>query len=369
MAQHLVVVPHTHWDREWYRTHEEFRVRLVALVDQVLDLLERDPAFRHFTLDGQTIVVDDYLAVRPGARARIEKLVREGRLLLGPWHVLPDEWLVSGEALIRNLRTGLARAEALGGAMRLGYVPDQFGHVGQLPQIFHRFGFAGAALWRGVGADVGETAFWWEAPDGTKLLTLHLVGGYGNATHLPLEREALTRRLGRVLAELRPFVRGTTCCLMNGSDHVPPQPGLPAALAAAVPRLSPAAEFEIATLPRVLERVRHEQGDTAPCHRGELRSGLRAPLLPGCASARLLAEAARVRERPSPDAGAGAAGRVGGLPRRCPWTGSCSTSPGASLSRTIPTIPSAAARSTRCTRRWRRASIACRISCAPSSRS
>jgi alpha-mannosidase len=284
---HLVVVPHTHWDREWYRTHEAFRVRLVALVDLVLDVLENDPDFSHFTLDGQTIVVDDYLAVRPHARARIEKLVREGRLLVGPWHVLPDEWLVSGEALIRNLRFGLERAAALGGAMRLGYVPDQFGHVGQLPQVFQRFGFDGAALWRGVGDDVKETAFWWEAPDGTRLLTLYLATGYGNAALLPLEPDALAARLDRTVAQLSPFVPATTYCFMNGSDHLSPAPGLPAALAAAVPRMKSPASYEIGTLPRVHARLLQEQGERAPVHRGELRSGLRAPLLPGCASARL----------------------------------------------------------------------------------
>ena len=141
--RHLVVVPHTHWDREWYLTHEAFRFRLVHLLDDVLDLLERDPAFRHFTLDGQTIVLADYLEVRPGARERIAKLVRDGRLLVGPWFVLPDEWLVSGEALIRNLRRGLAGARALGPVMRIGYVPDQFGHVGQLPAAAGRLRLRG----------------------------------------------------------------------------------------------------------------------------------------------------------------------------------------------------------------------------------
>ncbi len=286
-SPHLVIVPHTHWDREWYRTHEAFRVRLVSLVDLVLDILEQDPSFRHFTLDGQTIVLDDYLAVRPGARPRIEKLVAEGRLVVGPWHVLPDEWLVSGEALIRNLRFGLERAGAVGGAMRVGYVPDQFGHVGQLPQIFSRFGFSGAALWRGVGADVTQSGFWWEAPDGTRLFTLYLATGYGNAASLPVDPESLSKRLERAKRDLSPFVRGSTFCLMNGSDHLPPQPGLPAAIGEAVLRLAEPVTWEIGTLPLALDRVRAEQAAAAPVHRGELRSGLRAPLLPGCASSRL----------------------------------------------------------------------------------
>ena len=165
VTTHLVIVPHTHWDREWYQTHEQFRYRLVQLMDGLLDLLERDPAFLHFTLDGQTILLDDYFEVRPEARDRVEKLVWSGRLLIGPWYVLPDEWLVSGEALIRNLRLGLDRSEAMGGSMKIGYVPDQFGHVGQLPQIFASFGMEGAVLWRGVGADINETLFDWEAAD------------------------------------------------------------------------------------------------------------------------------------------------------------------------------------------------------------
>jgi alpha-mannosidase len=282
--RHLVVVPHTHWDREWYRTFEEFRYRLVRLVDGLLDLLERDPAFSHFTLDGQTIVVDDYLELRPHARERIARLVRAGRLLVGPWYVLPDEWLVSGEALIRNLRRGMAAAARLGGAMPVGYVPDQFGHVGQLPQILAGFGISSAVLWRGVGDDVDQTLFEWEAPDGTKILAAYLPQGYGNAAHLPLDPSALAERLAAAASGLAPFARIPTLLLMNGSDHLPPQPGLPAALAQAAAKLL-GLRVELGTLAGYLERARRE-ARALPHHRGELRSGLRAPLLAGCASSR-----------------------------------------------------------------------------------
>lgn len=285
MTKHLVVVPHTHWDREWWRTHEEFRYRLVRLVDRVLDLLETDPAFRHFTLDGQSIVLDDYLEVRPRARDRIEKLVREGRLLVGPWYVLPDEWLVSAEALVRNLRLGIRKAEAIGGSMRLGYVPDQFGHVGQLPQIFAGFGFPAAILWRGVGADVHSALFSWEAPDGTRLPTAYLPQGYGNAALLPLDPDGLRVRLRVAMGALGDYAITPTLLLMNGSDHLEPQPGLPAALEDAVAGLD-GVSFEMGTLPRYVERALAEAPAELTVHRGELRSGLRAPLLPGCASAR-----------------------------------------------------------------------------------
>ncbi len=283
---HLVVVPHTHWDREWYRSHEQFRYRLLRLLDDLLDLLERDPGFRCFTLDGQMVVLDDYLEVRPAARERVAKLVREGRLVVGPWYVLPDEWLVSGEALIRNLRLGLARAGELGGGMKLGYVPDQFGHVGQLPQLFAGFGFDAAVLWRGVGEDVAETCFTWEAPDGTRLFSVYLPQGYGNASELPLDPDALLQRLELIRAGLAPFSRIPTLLLMNGSDHALPRPGLPAALAAAIQRLE-GVSCEIGALPDFVRRARAEAPAERPLHRGELRSGLRAPLLEGCASARV----------------------------------------------------------------------------------
>jgi len=285
-AAHVVVVPHTHWDREWYRTHEDFRYRLVALLDDLLDLLESDASFRHFTLDGQTILLEDYLAVRPQARERVAALVRAGRLLIGPWYVLPDEWLVSGEALIRNLRMGIAVAEGFGGAMPVGYVPDQFGHVGQLPQLFAGFGLPGAVLWRGVGANVAHTTFHWEAPDGTRMLAVYLVNGYGNGSHLPLDPEALARRIRAEVDGQAARSRIPSVLLMNGGDHQTPQRGLPEALAAAAPRLA-GVTAELGTLAGFLSRARDEVPADLALHRGELRSGLRAPLLEGCASSRM----------------------------------------------------------------------------------
>ena len=285
----LVLVPHTHWDREWYRSHEAFRHRLVRMLDDLLALLERDPGFSHFMLDGQTIAVDDYLEVRPAARARIEALVRAGRLQVGPWFVLPDEWLVSGEALIRNLRRGLAEAERLGGAMPVGYVPDQFGHVGQLPQILAGFGFTSAVLWRGVGADIDRTLFAWESPDGTRLDTAWLLHGYGNGMHLPRAPEALAARLRGELRAQAPRSPVRAILVMNGSDHLVPQPELVVSLADARPLLEDA-KVEIGTLAGYLELARKElssSGVALPVHRGELRSGLRAPILAGCASMRL----------------------------------------------------------------------------------
>src|SRR5258708_6215780 len=122
----VTIVPHTHWDREWYSPFQTFRLRLVDLLDEVLPRLETDAALAHFLLDGQLAMVDDYLAVRPGAEDAIRRLNLAGRVAMGPWYVLMDEFLVSGETMIRNLQLGLARAGELGGAMEVGYLPDMF---------------------------------------------------------------------------------------------------------------------------------------------------------------------------------------------------------------------------------------------------
>jgi mannosylglycerate hydrolase len=101
-----IVLPHSHWDREWYHSFEQFRFELVHFVDDLLESLEGDPAIQVFLLDGQVILLEDYLQIRPEHRSRLRALVQAGRLLIGPWYVQPDEFLVSPESLIRNLLAG-----------------------------------------------------------------------------------------------------------------------------------------------------------------------------------------------------------------------------------------------------------------------
>ena len=128
--QTLTFVSHTHWDREWYQPFEEFRVRLVLLVDKLLHILDTDPGYKCFMLDGQTIALDDYLAIRPENRAKIEACVQSGRIQIGPWYILPDEFLVSGESTILNLLVGAQMCDQFGKRMDVGNIPDPFGHVG-----------------------------------------------------------------------------------------------------------------------------------------------------------------------------------------------------------------------------------------------
>ena len=222
-------VPHTHWDREWYEPFQVFRMRLVELIDHVLEHLEREPAFR-FTLDGQLATIDDYLEIRPEAEERIRRFVGEGRLAIGPWQILMDEFLVSGETIVRNLQRGWARAQDFGGAMAVGYLPDMFGHIAQMPQILRRAGIDRAVVWRGVPARVESNAFRWRAPDGSEVGAEYLVGGYGNAAHL-LEVAGSAEAKVRGYRELMGRWYGEKSLLaMYGTDHMAPLPEMVALL-------------------------------------------------------------------------------------------------------------------------------------------
>ena len=221
----VAVVPHTHWDREWYVPFQTFRLHLVRVLDVVLDLLERDPTYSHFLLDGQTAMVDDYLEVRPEAEQRIAALAAAGRLALGPWHSQPDEFLVSGETLVRNLQRGLARSAELGGTMHVGYLPDSFGHAAQIPQLLRLAGIGHAVVFRGVPDAVESTAFWWEAPDGSRVRAEYLTLGYTNGFRLPDDPAGLVARAADLEATLGGR-RVDGLLLMAGGDHQPPHPWL-----------------------------------------------------------------------------------------------------------------------------------------------
>jgi len=167
-ANNIILVPETHWDREWYLPFQEFRARLVLLMDKLLNILKIDPDFKNFTLDGQTIPLEDYLEVRPEREEEIKKYVKEGRLSIGPMYVLPDEFLVSGESLIRNLIIGHRISRKFGRVMKAGYIPDPFGHIAQLPQLVSGFEIPSILFMRGFGNEFEENnlsmEFIWNAP-------------------------------------------------------------------------------------------------------------------------------------------------------------------------------------------------------------
>lgn len=313
------VIPHTHWDREWYRPFRIFQARLVDVIDSVLDLLE-DPDYRRFTLDGQAIILDDYLELRPEREADIRRHVQAGRLRIGPWYVLADEFLVSPESLVRNLLMGREICERFGPSMPVCYTPDSFGHVSQLPLIAAGFGLPAIVFQRGVG-DEGErlgSEFIWRAADGeTEVFAAHLVGTYSGATalgHVDWEltdayderramghlRAALYGVSGDEVADLPGWFRaslervrggltahtsGRALILLNGSDHLFPQPNIPEVLRAATTTF-PEVEFVHGDVEEYVDAARASAGPLQT-YQGEFRGSRYQHILAGVLSARL----------------------------------------------------------------------------------
>ncbi|HUQ42393.1 MAG TPA: phosphatase PAP2 family protein [Candidatus Limnocylindrales bacterium] len=288
----VFVVPHTHWDREWYERFEGYRARLVPMVSKLLDLLERDPEFRSFTFDGQTIAIEDHLEKRPDDRARIAALVKADRLFVGPWYVLADNILVSGESVVRNFQEGLRVAQSFGRALRVGYVADPFGHPAQVPQILRGFGYGTYVFSRGIG-DEGEALgaeFVWQSPSGDRVLASHLVDHYSGGLALVGEISEskadlvarVRRKLPRMLDIPTHYANSSTLLFMEGDDHVEAYERLPEAIAA-LEKVAPNLDVRIASL--------EDYAAVVPMppttHTGEIVSGRYRPILRGVNSTRV----------------------------------------------------------------------------------
>ncbi|MDZ7797096.1 MAG: hypothetical protein U5N56_08640 [Candidatus Marinimicrobia bacterium] len=164
------VISNTHWDREWRYPYQKNRQELVDMMDSLLDILEREPAYRAFHLDSQTVVIRDYLEIRPEKADLIRKFVQNKRLFIGPWYILPDEFMVSGENLLRNLLLGHETGIEYGGVTKVGYSPFSWGQISQLPQIYREFGIDVLMFYRGVNSlDSKKAEFLWTGADGTEV--------------------------------------------------------------------------------------------------------------------------------------------------------------------------------------------------------
>ncbi|MFX0020716.1 MAG: alpha-mannosidase [Candidatus Hermodarchaeota archaeon] len=228
-ANEIIIVPHTHWDREWYITFQEFRARLVVMMDKLLHILKTNPEYNNFTFDGQVIPLEDYLEVRPEREEEIKKYVEEGRLSVGPMYVLPDEFLVSGESLIRNLLIGHQIAQKFGNIMKAGYIPDPFGHIAQLPQILKGFEIPSILFQRGFGNEFEEKSlnleFKWNAPgNSASILAIHLIFGYGSLSALNTKKykEIYKKAFTKIESMIKNFEKYTCTpivLLNSGDDH------------------------------------------------------------------------------------------------------------------------------------------------------
>lgn len=276
------VVSHTHWDREWYNTFQQFRMRLVDLTDSLIELMESNPEFKFFTFDGQTIVLEDYLEIRPENEKRLRKLTKAGRIIVGPWYNQPDEFLVSGESMIRNMLLGKKQSEHFGSYLSSGYVPDCFGHISQFPQLMRGFGIDNAVLFRGITADQTESEFIWKSPDGSEVLTAKMPdnNAYSNFFYRlqqslrdedqPLDPEQVTREVEGLVEDCVSEKPTTSQLLfMDGCDHVFPQFKTPGIIDIANKNLKNA-ELVHSTIADYLAAVRAEKPELQTFE-GELR--------------------------------------------------------------------------------------------------
>lgn len=233
----LYLISHTHWDREWYQTYQEYRYRLVRMMDDLIENLENIPEYKCFHLDGQTIVLEDYLQVRPENRERLEKLIADRRIIIGPWYVMPDEFLISGESLIKNLQIGHEICKAYGAEpLKNGYVTDIFGHNSQFPQILKGFDISSATLYRGI-ADHDKDTFTWQSPDGSRVTVAKLENerSYSNfyfAIRWPYEEsgfdeEGAIQKMNALLERARKTAATDSIVMMDGVDHGCMEPQIP----------------------------------------------------------------------------------------------------------------------------------------------
>ncbi|MBE2198831.1 MAG: hypothetical protein IAE79_09485 [Anaerolinea sp.] len=285
------LITHNHWDREWIFTAKYANRWLPTFFTNLLAKLEAEPDYR-FVLDGQTLIIEDYLNQLPpneaAARARdIRRYARRGQLQIGPAYLQPDWSLVSGEALVRNLLIGGKMAASYGPVMKAGWLLDNFGQIAQAPQIFRGFGIEGAFVWRGVEmpADELKTEFWWEAPDGSRILGVYLLDSYRNAMALGMTREIARERIVSHANLLRRFAATPNVLLMNGYEQVPEPDDVLPIIAEVNEKIGPELTAVQSTPPDYLQAIR-DCDPVLPTLRGYFYSGRFAPILKGVYSSR-----------------------------------------------------------------------------------
>lgn len=283
MKKRVHIISHSHWDREWYMPFEFFRMRLVELIDNCLELFENDPSFKSFHLDGQTIVLDDYLEIRPENREKIKKYVEEGRFIVGPWYILQDEFLTSGESNVRNILVGTKSAMGYGSLCKMGYFPDAFGNAGQMPQLLKQAGIEAVVFGRGVKSvgfnnEIGSNAYEspysemiWKSTDGSEITSILFANWYSNGIEIPCNKEDAKKYWDERLNAVERFASTGEYLLMNGCDHQPVQKDVSKAIEIAS-ELFPDIEFIHSNFPDYIKALKESLPDKLSVIEGELTS-------------------------------------------------------------------------------------------------
>ncbi|MFW2335521.1 hypothetical protein [Ilumatobacter sp.] len=274
------IINHTHWDREWFLTHEYTTAWIPDLIDELVELAARNESFEYL-FDGQTLVIEDLLTARPEYRERVERLIARGTLGIGPVYSQADWRTAGGQLHLRNLTYGIADATALGAVPTVAWLVDLFGHISQAPQLLSMVGVNAAYVWRGVPAM--HPVFDWEAPDGSRILTVDLFGGYRNLYGITKTPDIAVRRLVAETRKLEPHYDGRPIPLFDGYDldNEPEDPVLHYAADGTIPT-----DIEVhASSPRRYVDAVSTHGER-PVVAGELLSGKYGSTFPGSLSTR-----------------------------------------------------------------------------------
>ena len=265
------IIPHTHWDREWYFTTSRSKIYSLNHFKEIFDVLENNKNFSHFLLDAQLSIIDDYLEFHPYDEDRIKKIVTEGKLIIGPWYTQTDQMVISGESIIRNLYYGIERAKDFGAYMKTGYMPDSFGQSAQMPQLLNGFNIKYNTFKRGLGdSHYPKNEFYWEAPDGSRVFNMYL-DRYGNFVYFTSEADSLNNLMAKLKEETDRRSLIGTLTLYNGEDQRPIRKNLPE-IVEKLNELNPDSNFYISTIDNVMEKAENN-GFHYDTVKGEMTSG------------------------------------------------------------------------------------------------
>ncbi|MGA3376105.1 hypothetical protein [Lactiplantibacillus pentosus] len=268
------IVPHMHWDREWYFSTEESQILLVNNMDEIMDMLEQHPDYPAYVLDGQTAILEDYFAAKPENVDRVKRLVQTGRLKIGPWYTQTDEAIIGAESMTRNLLYGLKDSRRLGKPMMIGYVPDSFGQSAQAPMILNQFGIQRSLFWRGLSNRKGteRSEFKWQSDDGSEVMTANFPLGYASGKYLEDDAKALKTRMDKLLNTLDQHANGQDELIPNGHDQMPIQQNIQEVITL-LNQLYPDRHFALSTYEQFFDAIQKQPN--LPTVSGEMLDGKR----------------------------------------------------------------------------------------------
>ncbi|EKZ0312501.1 mannosylglycerate hydrolase [Listeria monocytogenes] len=266
------VIPHSHWDREWYFTSSRSTIYLVKHLKEVIETLEAKDDYHFYLMDAQSSLIEDYLRYCPEDKTRLEKLITEKRLITGPWYTQTDQLVISQESIVRNLLYGTRIARDMGHSMAVGYVPDAFGQGGNMPQIYNEFGISKFLFWRGVADNrLKQTEFIWRGDDGTEMLAEQIPFGYYYGANIPENEAELKTYLDNQIGALEDKASTQNVYFPNGLDQAPVRKNLPE-LVAKFNELDSTREYQIASPETFFADLEKDVTDL-PVIAGELTEG------------------------------------------------------------------------------------------------